>query len=465
MKFIRTNWEDIKIKNEIDKLISNYDDGELFVEEVYSENILLDDNKIKSATYDNDKGFGLRTVNEDQIKFYHSSDLNEESFKRALKAITYNNNPKVQKKNYLKTNKQLYENCNPLNLITLKYKINLLEKINIYARKLDESVKEVSVSLNGNFQKIEVVKEGGNIFYDSRPLVRMNVTVSVEKQGKIETGSYGFGGRHMYEKLFLTKNWRHAVDNAYKQANVKLIAKATPAGEQTVVLGPGWPGILLHEAIGHGLEGDFNRKKTSAFYDLVGKKVASEQGTIVDDGTIPERRGSLTIDDEGTPSQNTMLIENGILKGFMHDRLNAKLMGKKSTGNGRRQSYSHIPMPRMTNTYMLSGDYEHEELISSTKKGIYATQFSGGQVDITSGKFVFSASEAYEIVNGKIGKPLKGATLIGNGPEILKEVSMVGNNLKLDNGIGTCGKEGQMVPVGVGQPSLKIKKLTVGGTL
>ena len=465
MKLIKTNWEDKKITNEVDKLISHYDDGELFIEEVYSENILLDDNKIKSASFDNDKGFGLRAVNEDKIKFFHSSQLDEQSFKRAIRSISNRNHNSRPKDSYIKTNKQLYENLNPLNLITLKLKIDLLEKINKYARKLDNSVKQVSVSLNGNFQNIEIIKEGGNFFYDSRPLVRMNVTVSVEKKGKIETGSYGFGGRHIYEKLFITNNWKCAVDNAFKQANFKLEAKEIPAGEQTVVLGPGWPGILLHEAIGHGLEGDFNRKKTSAFFDLVGKKVASDQVTIVDDGTIPERRGSLTIDDEGTPSQNTMLIENGILKGFMHDRLNAKLMKKKSTGNGRRQSYSHIPMPRMTNTYMLSGNFEHEELIKSTKKGIYATQFSGGQVDITSGKFVFSASEAFEIINGKVGKPLKGATLIGNGPEILKEVTMVGNNLKLDNGIGTCGKEGQMVPVGVGQPSLKIKKLTVGGTL
>mgnify|MGYP001161464176 FL=1 len=465
MKLIKTNWEDKKITHDVDKLMSSYEDGELFIEEVYSENILLDDNKIKSASYDNDKGFGLRAVNEDVIKFFHSSELNEASIKKALKSISYSKHKTLPEKNYKKTNKKLYKASNPLHLIVLKKKIRLLEEINDYARKLDLSVKQVSVSLNGNFQNIEIIKEGGNVFYDSRPLVRMNVSVSVEKKGKIETGSYGFGGRHMYEKLFETKNWKNAVDHAFNQAYTKLSAKEIPAGEQTVVLGPGWPGILLHEAIGHGLEGDFNRKKTSAFYDLVGKKVASDQVTIVDDGTIPERRGSLTIDDEGTPSQNTMLIEKGILKGFMHDRLNAKLMNKTSTGNGRRQSYSHIPMPRMTNTYMLSGNHEHEELIKSTKKGIYATQFSGGQVDITSGKFVFSASEAYEIVNGKIGKPLKGATLIGNGPEILKEVEMVGNNLKLDNGIGTCGKDGQMVPVGVGQPSLKIKKLTVGGTL
>ena len=466
MKLIDTNWDKKIISKEIDKLLSPYDDGELFVEEVFTENILLDDNKIKSSTFDNDKGFGIRTVKNDEIKFYHNSEVNEDTLKKGIKLIKTNRSINTEKlnKKIIKTNKNLYDNTNPLNQRSLKQKIDLLEKINSYARKLDSSVKQVSVGINGNFQNVEIVKLGGNTFYDSRPLVRMNVSISIEKNGRVETGSYGFGGRHMYDKLFSKKNWKCAIDSAFQQAKVKLKAKETPAGEQTVVLGPGWPGILLHEAIGHGLEGDFNRKQTSAFYDLVGKRVASDQVTIVDDGTIPERRGSLTIDDEGTPSQNTTLIENGILKGFMQDRLNARLMNKDSTGNGRRQSYSHIPMPRMTNTYMLSGKYDHDELIKSTKKGIYATQFSGGQVDITSGKFVFSASEAYEITNGKIGKPLKGATLIGNGPEILKEVSMVGNNLKLDNGIGTCGKEGQMVPVGVGQPSLKIKKLTVGGT-
>ena len=466
MKLIDTNWDKKIISKEIDKLLSPYDDGELFVEEVFSENILLDDNKIKSSTFDNDKGFGIRTVKNDEIKFYHNSEVNEDTLKKGIKLIKTNRSINTEKlnKKIIKTNKNLYDNTNPLNQRSLKQKIDLLEKINSYARKLDSSVKQVSVGINGNFQNVEIVKLGGNTFYDSRPLVRMNVSISIEKNGRVETGSYGFGGRHMYDRLFSKKNWKCAIDSAFQQAKVKLKAKETPAGEQTVVLGPGWPGILLHEAIGHGLEGDFNRKQTSAFYDLVGKRVASDQVTIVDDGTIPERRGSLTIDDEGTPSQNTTLIENGILKGFMQDRLNARLMNKDSTGNGRRQSYSHIPMPRMTNTYMLSGKYDHDELIRSTKKGIYATQFSGGQVDITSGKFVFSASEAYEIINGKIGKPLKGATLIGNGPEILKEVTMVGNNLKLDNGIGTCGKEGQMVPVGVGQPSLKIKKLTVGGT-
>ena len=465
MSIIKKNWNENKTLSKVDGLLKSFQDGELFVEEVFSENILFDDNKIKNASYDQDKGFGLRTVKGDSINFYHSSNLNDESLERAIKSIKSNVKNGKEKKNNLKINKSLYQSLNPISMFSLKKKISVLEKINSFARKLSPIVDQVSISLNGNYQNIEITKKNGDFFYDTRPLVRLNVSISVKKNGKIETGSFGMGGRYMYNNLIEKKNWKCAVESAFNQAKLKLSAKPSPAGEQTVVLGPGWPGILLHEAIGHGLEGDFNRKKTSAFFDLVGRKVASDQITIVDDGTIPERRGSLTIDDEGTISQNTVLIEKGKLKGFMHDRLNARLMKQSPTGNGRRQSYSHIPMPRMTNTYMLPGKYEHEELIKSTKKGIYATQFSGGQVDITSGKFVFSASEAFEILDGKIGKPLKGATLIGNGPEILKEVSMVANNLQLDNGIGTCGKEGQMVPVGVGQPSLKIKKLTVGGTV
>ena len=397
----------------------------------------------------------------------HNSELNEESINSAIKFLKSSENHNIQspKPVNLKKNSSLYTDENPINSISLSKKIEFLKKVNNYARQLDSKVKEVSVSLNGNYQNIEVVTRDGNSFYDSRPLVRMNINISIEKNGKIESGSFGMGGRYLYERFLRELNWKNGIDKAYKQAMIKHSAKDTPAGEQTVILGPGWPGILLHEAIGHGLEGDFNRKKTSAFYDLVGQSVASDQISVVDDGTISERRGSLTIDDEGTPSQCTTLIEDGVLKGFMHDRLNARLMNQTATGNGRRQSYSHLPMPRMTNTYMLNGKYDHDELIQSTKKGIYATQFSGGQVDITSGKFVFSASEAYEIENGKIGKPLKGATLIGNGPEILKEVTMVANNLQLDDGIGTCGKDGQSVPVGVGQPSLKVRNLTVGGTL
>ena len=464
MERIEKEWKTKKVTEEIEHLISDFDDGELFIEKKISENFSFDDNKIKTASYDIDQGFGLRVVNSESSGFAHSSELTHDSLKEAIKAV---NSIKKSKNTYVKlpkkTNKKLYSDKNPIDQKSFKSKIDLLQRINDYARNLDSNVNQVSVSLAGNYQQIEIIKQKGDFFSDYRPLVRLNVTVSVKKN-RIETGSYGFGGRDMYALIFKKNSWEHAVRQAYDQAITKLSAIAAPAGEQTVVLGPGWPGILLHESIGHGLEGDFNRKKTSAFHNLVNCKVASDQITIVDDGTIENKRGSLTIDDEGTPSQNTVLIENGILKNFMHDRLNARLMGQKPTGNGRRESYSSIPMPRMTNTYMLNGKYNPEELISSTKKGIYATQFSGGQVDITSGKFVFSASEAFEIVDGKICRPLKGATLIGNGPEILKKVSMVGNDMKIDNGIGTCGKEGQMVPVGVGQPSLKVDQLTVGGT-
>ena len=467
MKTIKKNWDDAKVARKIDDSLSKFDDGELFVEETFSENVTFDDNKVKSASYDNEKGFGLRGVSNDSVSFYHSSELDEKNLDKALKLLKNRkkNDKNIDSNNHLRKNEKLYEPQNPINDLKLDEKIKILEKINNYARKLDPAVKEVSVSLNGNYQNVEVFKKAGVSLFDSRPLVRLNVNISIEKKGKIETGSFGMGGRYSYNKLLIDKNWITSINKAYNQALTKLLAEATPAGEQTVILGPGWPGILLHEAVGHGLEGDFNRKKTSAFYNLVNQSVASDQITVVDDGTILNRRGSLTIDDEGTPSQNTVLIEKGILKNFMQDRLNARLMNQNPTGNGRRQSYAHIPMPRMTNTYMLKGKYEHEELIKSTKKGIYATQFSGGQVDITSGKFVFSASEAFAIENGKVTKPLKGATLIGNGPDILKQVTMVGNNLELDNGIGTCGKDGQMVPVGVGQPSLKINKLTVGGTV
>ena len=466
MNKIEKHWSTEKSAKLVDETLSSYDDGELFVEKTVSENLIFDDNKIKNASFDEEKGFGLRVVKDDSIGFSHSSELTDASLLKAVNAVkTLKNGSNSKNTIPNKTNNTLYSDENPIQLVEFKSKINLLENINSYARSKDLRVKQVSITLAANYQNIEIYKEGGITFDDSRPLVRLNVNVSIERNNSIENGSYGFGGRHMYDLLFMEKNWKNAVDKAYHQALVRLDAVEAPAGEQTVILGPGWPGILLHEAIGHGLEGDFNRKKTSAFADLIGKKVASEQITIVDDGTLLNKRGSLTIDDEGTPSQKTVLIENGILKNFMQDRLNAKLMNTNATGNGRRESYSCIPMPRMTNTYMMDGKYEHNELIESTTNGIYATQFSGGQVDITSGKFVFSASEAYEIKNGRIGKPIKGATLIGNGPDVLKKVSMVANNLELDNGIGTCGKEGQSVPVGVGQPSLKVDNLTVGGTV
>ena len=450
----------------VDQTVSPYDDGELFIERMFSENFIYDDNKLKNASFDSDQGFGLRVVNEDKIGFSHSTELSLKAIKNSVKAVK---SVKSGSNSYFalppQTNKKLYLDSNPLELKKFKSKISLLEKINNYARKLDSRVSQVSITLAGNYQKVQIYRINGQIYSDSRPLVRLNVTVSLKHKGKVETGSYGFGGREMYSLVFKTDSWVNAVDNAYRQALVRLEAKAAPAGEQTVVLGCGWPGILLHEAVGHGLEGDFNRKKTSAFHSLVNEKVASDQITIVDNGTLSRKRGSLSIDDEGTPTQNTVLIENGLLRNFMQDRLNARLMNQSPTGNGRRESFSSIPMPRMTNTYMINGKYHPDELIKSTKNGVYATQFSGGQVDITSGKFVFSASEAYEIKNGKIGRPLKGATLIGNGPEILKRVSMVANDMKIDNGIGTCGKDGQMVPVGVGQPSLKIDNLTVGGTV
>ena len=316
----------------------------------------------------------------------------------------------------------------------------------------------------GEHKNIEILRPGGELFTDLRPLVRINVSILVEKNGRKETGVYGVGGRQSYDVYLENENWKKVCDEAFRMAYANLESKPSPAGEMKVVLGPGWPAILIHEAVGHGLEGDFNRKKTSVFHDLVGKKVASEGVTIIDDGTLDNRRGSLNIDDEGTPTEKTVLIENGILKNFMQDRLNARLMNTKSTGNGRRESYKHIVMPRMRNTIMLNGNNTQEEMIKSVDKGIFAVSFGGGQVDITSGKFVFNCTEAYEITNGKIGSPLKGATLIGDGPSSLKEVLMVGNDMMLDPGIGTCGKAGQGVTVGVGQPSLLIYKMTIGGT-
>ena len=466
MSSLDQNLDSELLSSLVDQTVSPYDDGELFIERMFSENFIYDDNKLKNASFDTDQGFGLRVVNEDKTGFSHSTELSLKAIKNSVKAVK---SVKSGSNSYFalppKTNKKLYLDSNPLELKKFKTKVSLLEKINSYARKLDSRVSQVSITLAGNYQKVQIYRINGQIYSDSRPLVRLNVTVSLKHKGKVETGSYGFGGREMYSLVFKTDSWVNAVDNAYRQALVRLEAKAAPAGEQTVVLGCGWPGILLHEAVGHGLEGDFNRKKTSAFHSLVNEKVASDQITIVDNGTLSRKRGSLSIDDEGTPTQNTVLIENGLLKNFMQDRLNARLMNQSPTGNGRRESFSSIPMPRMTNTYMINGKYHPDELIKSTKNGVYATQFSGGQVDITSGKFVFSASEAYEIKNGKIGRPLKGATLIGNGPEILKRVSMVANDMRIDNGIGTCGKDGQMVPVGVGQPSLKIDNLTVGGTV
>jgi TldD protein len=362
------------------------------------------------------------------------------------------------------TNRHLYDPDNPIALVPFESKVQVLQEIDAYARAKDPRVKQVMASVAASWQTIEILRGDGSRVADVRPLVRINVTVMVEDNGKMETGSHGSGGRIGYETLLEPEHWKKSVDEALRQALVNLDSVPAPAGEMQVVLGPGWPGILLHEAIGHGLEGDFNRKKTSAFAGLMGQRIAAKGVTVVDDGTLGQRRGSLTIDDEGTPTQCTTLIEDGILTGYINDRQNARLMGMKPTGNGRRQSFAHHPMPRMTNTIMMNGSHEPEEIIRSVKKGLYAVNFGGGQVDITSGKFVFSAAEAYLIEDGKVGPAVKGATLIGNGPDVLTKVDMIGNDMMLDPGIGTCGKDGQGVPVGVGQPTLLIGGLTVGGT-
>ena len=362
------------------------------------------------------------------------------------------------------TNTRLYSDLSPLNQGDFASRTQVLADIDAYARGKDSRVVQVMASISGEWQAVQIIRGDGHRVADLRPLVRLNVAVVVEQAGRRETGSFGTGGRYGFDIVTAGSVWRGAVDEALRQALVNLESRPAPAGEMEVVLGAGWPGILLHEAIGHGLEGDFNRKKTSAFSGLLGQRIASPGVTVVDDGTLPDRRGSLTVDDEGTPTSRTVLIEDGILVNYLQDRLNARLMNMPATGNGRRQSHAHAPMPRMTNTIMLGGDHSSEEMIRSVKRGLYAVNFGGGQVDITSGKFVFSASEAYLIEDGKVTAPVKGATLIGNGPDALTRVAMVGNDMALDPGVGTCGKAGQGVPVGVGQPTLKLTGLTVGGT-
>ena len=446
--------------------LNKCDDGELFLEDSKSESIILDDNQIKSSSYKSDLGYGLRAITGEVVAYSHSSDLSKKPLNESSKNLkstlssasgTYNFEIK-------RTNKKYYSEKDPIEAKNFKSKIEILNKVNDYVRNKNQSVRQVTATLLGEHRAIEILRSGGELLTDDRPLVRFNVSVMLEKNGRKESAVYGVGGRQNYDAYLNEKKWKSVCDEALRIADVNLNSKPAPAGEMQVVLGPGWPAILIHEAIGHGLEGDFNRKKTSAFHDLVGLRVASEGVTIIDDGTLENKRGSLTIDDEGTPTEKTVLIENGILKNFMQDRLNARLMNTRSTGNGRRESYRHVVMPRMRNTIMLNGNHSQEEMIKSVKKGIFAVSFGGGQVDITSGKFVFNCTEAYEIINGKVGSPIKGATLIGDGPSALKEVSMVGNDMMLDPGIGTCGKAGQGVPVGVGQPSLLINKMTVGGT-
>lgn len=442
------------------------DDGELFLEYRESEGISLEDGRIRSASFDTQLGFGLRAVLGEETGYSHAGELSDDALSRAaatVSAVRAGRSGQVAA-GPRSTNARLYSDGNPLSSTTFPDRTETLAKIDSYARSSDPRVKQVMTSLNGEWQAVQIIRADGTRVADIRPLVRLNVSVVVEQDGRRESGNFGAGGRFGYGQLMEESFWRNAVDQAIRQALVNLAARPAPAGEMTVVLGPGWPGILLHEAIGHGLEGDFNRKKTSAFAGLMGQRIAAPGVTVVDDGTLPDRRGSLTVDDEGTPSARNVLIEDGILTGFLQDRQNARLMGVVPTGNGRRQSYAHAPMPRMTNTIMLGGEHPPEDMVRSVSNGLYAVNFGGGSVDITSGKFVFSASEAYLIENGKVTSPVKGATLIGNGPDALLKIEMIGNDPALDDGIGTCGKSGQGVPVGVGQPTIKISGLTVGGT-
>ncbi|HEY1545481.1 MAG TPA: metalloprotease TldD [Xanthobacteraceae bacterium] len=442
------------------------DDGELYLEYRQSEVLVFDNGRLKQATYDTAQGFGLRAVKDEAVGYAHASDVSEAAIARAADSVH------AVKGGYSgtaaqapgRTNVRLYTDENPLGTPSFEAKVKLLQEIDAYARAKDPRVRQVTASVAASWQVVEILRADGESYRDVRPLVRVNVSVVAGDGDRQESGGHGYGGREGYERFIASGAWRNAVDEAVRQATVNLAALPAPAGEMDVVLGAGWPGVMLHEAVGHGLEGDFNRKKTSAFAGLMGQQVAAKGVTVVDDGTMASRRGSLSIDDEGTPTSRTVLIEDGILVGYMQDRQNARLMKMRPTGNGRRESYGHVPMPRMTNTYMVAGERDPQEIIASVKNGIYAVNFGGGQVDITSGKYVFQCTEAYRIDGGKVGAPVKGVMLIGNGPTDLHRVSMVGNDLALDTGVGTCGKNGQGVPVGVGQPTLRIDRITVGGT-
>ena len=456
----------------LEKLLSaacpkNIDFADIYFQYINSESWVLEDGIVKSGSSNIDSGVGIRSVSGDKSGFAYSNDFNFDNLITAAnmsKCIVEHGQSKTIKIGEEKKIKRLYESVSPLDYGKDETKVLFLKNIDKYIRDKDSRVDQVIVNLVGVYDSVFVLNTDGVNIFDDRPLVRFSVMVILKVGERRESGSAGGGGRYSYDQVIDSKFGYNFADEALRQASVNLKAIDAKAGAMTVVLGPGWPGVLLHEAIGHGLEGDFNRKKTSAFSDLIGEKVASDQCTIVDDGTISKRRGSLSVDDEGCETKCNTLIENGILKGYMQDKMNSRLMKTSPTGNGRRESYSCLPMPRMTNTFMLPGNYESNEIIESVQDGIYAVNFSGGQVDITNGQFVFTASEAYLIEKGKITSPIKGMTLIGNGPEVLKKVSMVGNDLKLDDGVGTCGKEGQSVPVGVGQPTLKIDEIMVGGT-
>ncbi|WP_226554150.1 metalloprotease TldD [Celeribacter naphthalenivorans] len=446
--------------------VAGADDGELFLERRTSEGLVLDDGRIRTASYDASEGFGLRAVRGETAGYAHSTEISEQAIRRAAETArlavgagggTLAEAPRA-------TNVHLYTDENPLEGAAFDVKIDTLKEIDDYLRALDSRVVQVTASLAASHQEVYILRPEGGLTSDIRPMARLSIAVIVEQNGRRESGSAGGGGRFGLTGLIAPDHWQGVAREALRIAVVNLDAVPAPAGVMEVALGPGWPGVLLHEAVGHGLEGDFNRKKTSAFAGLMGQQVAAKGVTVLDDGTIPDRRGSISVDDEGTPSEKTTLIEDGILVGYMQDRQNARLMGVPPTGNGRRESYAHAPMPRMTNTYMLGGDAAPDEILADMKNGIYAVGFSGGQVDITNGKFVFNCTEAYRVENGRIGAPVKGATLIGDGATAMKQIRAVGNDMALDPGVGNCGKQGQWVPVGVGQPTLLIGGLTVGGS-
>src|SRR3954452_20205059 len=441
------------------------DDGELYLQYTASEMFGFDDGRLKNADFNTQAGFGLRGVAGETTAFAHANDISEAAIRRAAETMqVLDPAAGARPAPPRRTNAALYTEADPLSLIPFARKVELCQKIDAAARARDPRVVQVSASLAASWSVIDIIRADGFVAHDVRPLVRLNVQIVAEENGRRETGYHGLGGRYLYGRLFEDAEWQRAIDIALAQALTNLESVDAPAGEMPVVLGPGWPGVLLHEAVGHGLEGDFNRKGTSAFSGRIGERVAAPGVTVIDDGAMEQRRGSLTIDDEGTPTGRTVLIEDGILKGYLQDLLNARLMGMTPTGNGRRESFAYAPMPRMTNTFMLGGKDDPGELVERVKDGIYAKSFGGGQVDITSGKFVFSCTEAYRIRSGRIAEPIKGATLIGDGPTVLTRVKGIGNDLELDEGVGVCGKGGQSVPADLGQPTLLIDGLTVGGT-
>ena len=445
--------------------LGSCDDGELYLQYRASEAFGFDDGRLKTADFNTESGFGLRGVSGETTAFAHANEISAGAIERAAATLKLLDPRKGEAAAPPpRTNQAMYGAKDPLSLVPFADKVALCQQVDAAARARDPRVAQVSVGLSASWSVIDIVRAGGFVASDVRPLVRLNVSIVAADGGRRESGFHGIGGRYLYGSLFAPEQWNRCIDIALAQALVNLESVDAPAGEMPVVLGPGWPGVLLHEAVGHGLEGDFNRKGTSAFSGRIGERVAAPGVTVVDDGAMGERRGSLTIDDEGTPTGRTTLIEDGILRGYLQDRLNARLMGMAPTGNGRRESFAHAPMPRMTNTFMLGGSDDPAELVSRVSKGIYAKSFGGGQVDITSGKFVFSCTEAYKIESGKIGAPIKGATLIGDGPSVLTRVKGIGNDLALDEGVGICGKAGQSIPAGVGQPTLLIDGLTVGGT-